>query len=95
MGDLHHMHGRIDWPANRNPTLLERKARTMAPNANTWGSPTPGSYSIDPKEFALFLGITVAEAGAILKQERQELAATGDPDIHDGFNYRTQQWVTA
>ena len=22
------------------------------------------------------------------------LAATGDPDIHGGYNYRTQEWVT-
>ena len=51
--------------------------------------------SLDPEGFALLMGITVEEATEVLEQERQELAATGDPDIHDGFNYRTQQWVTA
>ena len=49
---------------------------------------------INPADFARFLNITVTEAKAILAQERQELAATGDPDIHGGFHYRTQEWVT-
>ena len=48
---------------------------------------------INPVDFARFLSITVEEAKAILAQDRQELAATGDPDIHGGYNYRTQQWV--
>ena len=49
---------------------------------------------INPADFASFLNITVQEVKAILEQERQELAMTGDPDIHNGYNYRTQQWVT-
>ena len=48
---------------------------------------------INPVDFARFLNTTVEDAKAILAQERQELAATGDPDIHQGYNYRTQQWV--
>ena len=50
---------------------------------------------INPVDFARFLNTTVEDAKAILAQERQELASTGDPDIHDGYNYRTQQWVTS
>ena len=50
---------------------------------------------IDPDGFALLMGITVEEATEVLEQERQELAATGNPDIHDGYDYRKQQWVTA
>ena len=50
---------------------------------------------INPTDFASFLGVTVEEAKAILDQEQRELASTGDPDIHDGYNYRTQQWVTS
>ena len=49
---------------------------------------------INPADFARFLNITVTEAKAILAQERQELAVTGDPDIHNGYNYRTQQWTS-
>ena len=60
-------------------------------------TPTRGETmpdKINPVDFARFLSIPVEEAKAMLAQERQELAATGDPDIHGGYNYRTQEWVT-
>lgn len=48
---------------------------------------------INPVDFARFLSISVADAKAILAQEAAELERTNDPDIHQGYNYRTQRWA--
>lgn len=52
---------------------------------------------INPADFARFLNITVEDAKAILAKEKwinENRPMASDPDIHNGYNYRTQQWVT-
>ncbi len=42
--------------------------------------------------FAAFIGQPVAVARKIVAREDRERQAHGNDDVHDGFNYRLQQW---
>ena len=44
-------------------------------------------------KFAAFINQPVDVAKQIIEQEERDLQETGDPDVHDGYNYRTQRWV--
>ena len=42
-------------------------------------------------KFAAFINQPVDVARQIIEQEEREDKV--DPDVHDGYNYRTQEWV--
>lgn len=42
----------------------------------------------DLTRFAAFINQSVAVARQIIEQDDQE----PDPDVHNGYNYRTQRW---
>ena len=45
------------------------------------------------ENFSRFINQSVKVARQIIEQEATDLARYGEPDVHDGYNYRSQAWV--